>query len=182
MKSKVLLAVVLCLFGFAAVAQQKKPRAAKPKKTSPATIAVVSEINTAGLKGLLSETKQRPLLVNFWATWCDPCRDEFPDLVKIDAEYRPSRIDFVTVSLDEVDVIKTDVPQFLDRMKATMPSYLLNVADPEPAINAVDPQWQGDLPATFLYNVQGELVFKHFGRVDTGELRAAIEKLVSSKP
>jgi hypothetical protein len=84
--------------------------------------------------------------------------------------------------LDEIDVIKTDVPQFLDRMKATMPSYLLNVADPEPAINAVDPKWQGDLPATFLYNVKGEVVYKHFGRVDTTELRAAIEKLISSQP
>jgi thiol-disulfide isomerase/thioredoxin len=182
MKSKVLLAVVISLFGFAAVAQQKKPRAAKPKTNPPATVAIVSAINAAGLKGLLSETKQRPLLVNFWATWCDPCRDEFPDLVKIDADYRPNRIDFVTVSLDEIDVIKTDVPQFLDRMKATMPSYLLNVADPEPAINAVDPKWQGDLPATFLYNVRGEVVYKHFGRVDTTELRAAIEKLISSQP
>jgi len=182
MKSKVLLAVVLSLFGFAAVAQQRKPRAAQPRKTAPATVAVVSEINTAGLKGLITETKQRPLLVNFWATWCDPCRDEFPDLVRIDAEYRPNRMDFVTVSLDEVDKIKTDVPQFLDRMKATMPSYLLNVVDPEPAINAVDPQWQGDLPATFLFNVKGELVYKHFGRVDTTQLRAAIEKLVSDKP
>ena len=146
-----------------------------------ATTAVVAEINTDSLKTLLSETKQRPLLVNFWATWCDPCRDEFPDLVKIDAEYRPKALDFVTVSLDDVDKIKTDVPQFLDRMKATMPSYLLNVSDPEPAINAVDPRWQGDLPATFLYNVKGEVVYKHFGRVDPTELRAAIEKLVSSK-
>ena len=183
MKSKVILAVVLSLFGFAAVAQQRKPRAAKPVKKTPArTIAVVSEINTAGLKGLISEANQRPLLVNFWATWCDPCRDEFPELVKIDAEYRPKALDFVTVSLDEVEKIRTDVPQFLDRMKATMPSYLLNVADPEPAINAVDPQWQGDLPATFLYNSKREVVYKHFGRVDATELRAAIEKLVSSKP
>jgi len=184
MKSKLVLAIVLSLFAFAAVAQQKsKPRAAKPVKKTPAkTIAVVSEINTQGLKGLLGQAKERPLLLNFWATWCDPCRDEFPDLVKIDAEYRPKALDFVTVSLDEVDKIKTDVPQFLDQMKATMPSYLLNVADPEPAINAVDPQWQGDLPATFLYNAKGEVVYKHFGRVDATDLRAAIEKLVSSKP
>ena len=102
MKSKVLLAVVLSLFAFAAVAQQRKPRAANPKKAAPATVAIVSEINMARLKGLLTETKQRPLLVNFWATWCDPCRDEFPDLVKIDGEYRPNRMDFVTVYISPI--------------------------------------------------------------------------------
>jgi len=65
-------------------------------------------------------------------------------------------------------------------MKANMPTYLLDVKDPEPAINAVDPKWQGDLPATFLYNEKGQVVFKHFGRVDSAELRQAIAKLVKS--
>jgi hypothetical protein len=59
-----------------------------------------------------------------------------------------------------------------------MPAYLLNVSDPEPAINAVDTNWRGDLPATYLYNEKGEIVFKHIGRVKAEELRAAIEKLV----
>ena len=66
-------------------------------------------------------------------------------------------------------------------MRARMPVYLLNVADPEPAINAVDREWGGALPATFLYNTKGEIVYKHFGRVNATELRAAIEKLVGSK-
>ena len=63
-------------------------------------------------------------------------------------------------------------------MNAKMPSYLLDAKDPEPAINAVDPNWGGSLPATVLYNEKGEIVFKHFGRVDTAELRSAIEKAV----
>src|ERR1700752_2003253 len=142
MKSRIVLAVVLCLFGFAGGAPEKKPRAAKSaKQQAIKTIARVDEIDTAGLKGLVSQTKQRPLLVNFWATWCDPCRDEFPDLVKINGDYGPQGLDFVTVSLDDVEKIKTEVPQFLDQMKATMPAYLLNVSDPEPAINAMDPRW-----------------------------------------
>ena len=82
---------------------------------------------------------------------------------------------------DDVTDIKTSVPQFLDSMKATMPAYLLNASDPEPAINLVDARWQGDLPATFLYNEKGEVVYKHSGRVNTAELRAAIEKVVSRR-
>jgi thiol-disulfide isomerase/thioredoxin len=118
------------------------------------------------------------LLVNFWATFCDPCRDEFPDLVKIDKDYRPHALDFVTVSLDDMADIKTGVPEFLGSMKATMPAYLLNASDPEPAINIVDPRWRGDLPATYLYNEKGEIVYKHIGRVNPVELREAIEKAV----
>ena len=54
-----------------------------------------------------------------------------------------------------------------------MPAYLLNVSDPEPAINFIDRRWQGDLPATYLYNEKGEVVYKHIGRVNTAELREA---------
>jgi thiol-disulfide isomerase/thioredoxin len=57
-------------------------------------------IDNEALKHLITEQRERPLLINFWATWCDPCRDEFPDLVKIDSEYRPQSLEFVTVSLD----------------------------------------------------------------------------------
>jgi thiol-disulfide isomerase/thioredoxin len=162
------------LLGFAVPAQRKYGRAAKSQKPLP----VVSAIDTEALKGLITQQRERPLLVNFWATFCDPCRDEFPDLVKIDKDYRPNSLEFVTVSLDDIDQIKTDVPKFLDSMKATMPAYLLNVMDPEPAINFVDKRWQGDLPATFLYNEKGEVVYKHIGRVNTAELREAIEKVV----
>src|SRR5258705_1636168 len=172
----------LLLISLAAVAKTKRSGPARPTKTKPAfTKPVVAAINSDGLKGLLTEAKERPLLVNFWATWCDPCRDEFPDLVKIDQEYRPHSLDFVTVSLDDLSEIKTEVPKFLDLMKARMPAYLLNATDPEPAINAVDPKWQGDLPATFLYNVKGEVVYRHFDRVDPIELRAAIDNLLGKK-
>jgi hypothetical protein len=98
--------------------------------------------------------------------------------VKIDAKYRPRSMDFITVSLDDFSDINTSVPKFLGSMKANMPAYLLNVSDPEPAIDLVDKDWSGSLPATFLYNAKGEVVYKHFGRVDPNELRAAIDKLV----
>jgi thiol-disulfide isomerase/thioredoxin len=176
-RALVLVSLCIMLMSFATPAQKKNGGAAKP--TAP--LPVVSPINTEALKGLLTEGRQRPLLVNFWATWCDPCREEFPDLVKIDADYQSQSFDFVTVSLDDFKDIKTSVPAFLVAMKAKMPAYLLNVSDPEPAINAVDPHWQGNLPATFLFNSKGEVVYRHFGRVDATELRAEIDKLVGGK-
>ena len=142
----------------------------------------IREIDLDGLKKLLLRDPKdtRPLLVNFWATWCDGCREEFPDLVKIDNDYRAKGLNFLSITLDEVSD-KSRAADFLKEMKATMPVVLLNVNDPEPAIHAVDEKWDGALPATFLYDREGKLVFKYFGKIKPAELRAAIDKEVGSK-
>ena len=166
-----------------------KVRSIRTKQASQdsqsAKTLLVRQIDAAGLRELLpkasaQETKNaRPLLVNFWATWCEPCRDEFPDLVQIDADFRQRGLQFITVSLDDLSGINTTVPQFLQQMRATqIPAYLLNTLEPEAAITAVDPTWAGGLPATFLFDAQGQLVFKHMGRVKPAELRAAINKII----
>jgi len=138
----------------------------------------VREINLDGLKKILQRdgNDKRPLLLNFWATWCDPCREEFPDLVKLDGDYKDKGLNFIAISLDDITDIKSEVPKFLNQMKATMPVVLLNVNDPEPAIKVVDATWDGQLPATFLYDHDGKVVFKHFGKIKPDELRAAIDK------
>ena len=142
----------------------------------------VKEIDFEGLKQLLSRKtpKPRPLLVNFWATWCDPCRDEFPDLVKLDQTYRERGLEFAEISLDDKSELHTAIPTFLREMHATMPTYRLSADDPEPSIKLVDDQWSGALPATILYDTNGKIVYKHFGRISVAELRDAIDKVLSS--
>src|SRR5438105_3753794 len=171
----VCLTATVCLLGFAAPAQSNGAGAAGPPE--------IHEINLDGLKKLLQRDPKdtRPLLINFWATWCDPCREEFPDLVRVDSDYRSKGLNFVAVSLDDISDIKTAVPKFLNEMKATMPVVLLNVNDPEPAIKAVDAAWDGQLPATFLYDKEGKVIFRHFGKIKPDELRAALDKARLSK-
>ncbi|HSS19636.1 MAG TPA: redoxin domain-containing protein [Pyrinomonadaceae bacterium] len=175
----VLVLLMGSLFSSPVLAQRKTAHTRrKPATTAPAKARA---INVEELKALLKRDRNRPLLVNWWATWCNPCREEFPELVKIDGDYRAKGLDFIAISLDDLADLKTAVPQFIREMKATMPIYLLNVQDPDPVINYVDGKWGGDLPATFLYNNNGEVVYKHFGRINTPELRAAIEKLLGNK-
>ena len=169
------LVAVCTVAGFSSPGQSKGAGVSAPDD--------VRQIDLEGLKKLLHRDAKdtRPLLVNFWATWCDPCRDEFPDLVKVDEDYRGKGLNFVAVSLDDVTDIKSAVPKFLKEMKATMRVVLLNVNDPEPAIKLIDATWDGQLPATFLYDKEGKVVFRHFGRIKPDELRAALDKEVGSK-
>jgi thiol-disulfide isomerase/thioredoxin len=143
----------------------------------------VTEADAARIKEMLKRDPKdaRPLLINFWATWCEPCREEFPDLVRINGDYFSRGLEFITISLDDVAEIKTSVPQFLQEMHAPMRAYLLNPSDPDALVAAVDPTWGGALPATFLFDAQGQIAFKHMGRVKVEELRAALEKVLSRK-
>lgn len=162
--------------------QRRKPARQAVRRKATA-LPVVTEIDGDGLKNLLQRGEAataRPLLINFWATWCVPCRKEFPDLVKIDREYRGRGLEFVVISADDVAELKTDVPKFLHRMRAgEMPAYLLNATDTEAAMAQIDPTWGGELPATFLFDRQGKLVFKHTGIINAAELREEIEKVVA---
>lgn len=158
-----------------------KPAASKPAAERP----LVRELDEGGLKALLDENRQagRRLLVNFWATWCTPCREEFPDLVRIQEEFG-ARADFrfVTVSLDDPTELAKAVPEFLAETGAAgMPAYLLNAKDQEVAIRLIDQGWFGDLPATFLFSPDGTLLFRHTGRVKPDELRKAINDSTRQK-
>lgn len=163
---------------------EQKPAApaAGAQKSSSASRPKVSEVKEDGLKSLLraGEARERPLLVNFWATWCGPCREEFPDLVKLRGQYAADKLDFALVSLDDISDIETAVPDFLVESGASaLPAYLLHAVDDGAAINLVDPTWGGELPATFLYDRSGQVVFEHKGRIKPAELQAAIDKTLA---
>ena len=138
----------------------------------------VTQIDIEGLKKLL-KPNGKPLLINFWATWCDPCREEFPDLVKISTAYR-GKIDFITISLDDLADIDKDVPKFLSEMKAEMPAYLLKTTDEDAAMKAVTSEWAGNLPMTIMFTPKGETAFIRKGKIRPEAVNAEIDKLISS--
>lgn len=146
-------------------------------KSLPDAVIKVVLIDEQGLREIL-KPQRKPLLVNFWATWCDACREEFPDLVKISNDYA-GKIDVVTVSLDDPIEINRDVLKFLTEMNAKMPAYLLKTADENLAINIVSPKWQGGLPFTILFSSDGEEVYSRMGRFNAATLRQQIENLLT---
>lgn len=146
-------------------------------------IPVVTKVDGAQLKGVMTP-KGRPLLVNFWATFCDPCRDEFPDLVRIAADYK-DRIDVITVSLDDVAEIDRDVPKFLSSMGAEMPAYLLSTPDEDGLISSVSKEWGGGLPFTVIYDATGKMTYQKLGKFRPAVVREALDRMLgvnSAKP
>jgi thiol-disulfide isomerase/thioredoxin len=170
---------IILLFIADSYAQTKKvePKIPAPKNQPALNLPKVTQIDAEALKNLL-KPDGKPLLINFWATWCVPCREEFPDLVKIGADYK-DRIDLITVSLDDLAEIKGDVPKFLAEMKLDAPAYLLKTPDEGAAIAAVSKDWQGGLPFTIFIDEKGETVYIKQGKFKTEFLRAEIERILS---
>jgi len=164
------------LFSVSVAAQAKRP--VRPKTAATPSVKV-TQVDDVSIKKILVPNG-KPLLINFWATWCDPCREEFPELVILDKEYK-GKIDFITISLDDVEDINTTVPKFLASMKAEMPAYLLKTTNENAVIESISKDWRGGMPFTALFNSKGELSYFREGKVVMPAIRAEINKLTESQ-
>ena len=123
------------------------------QETSPSVVPV----DAAGYRKLLAGNEDGPVLVNFWATWCVPCVQEFPDLLKIRRTYGPRGLRVVFISIDREADAGTVVSRFLSSHHVDFPTYIKKKGDDEGFINAVDSTWSGALPATLIYDRHGSL-------------------------
>jgi len=142
---------------------------------SPA--AGLAPLNEAVYSKMVAANKGKVVLVNFWATYCVPCRAEMPALVKMYERLKGRGFVLVTVSADEPED-ESKAQMFLDQNKAPAPRYLRKTANEDAFLNAVDPKWSGALPATFLYDRGGKKVKTLIGESDLKALEAAIIKLL----
>src|SRR4051812_8186836 len=117
---------------------------------------LAGEIDASGLAAAVAKEKGRVVLVNFWATWCVPCRQEFPDLVKLDKAYRSRGLAVIGVSTD----LAKDLPaveKFLAAAKPEFANYRkTSGGDDQVFIEAVDQKWGGELPFSVVYGTDGK--------------------------
>ena len=139
--------------------------------------AELKPLDEAGYARVVAASKGKVVLVNFWATYCSPCRKEMPQLVALEARLRARGFQFVTISADEPEQ-SAEALQFLQGVKAPAPLYVKRANDDDKFINAIEPKWSGALPATFLYDRQGRKVRSFFGELDMQALTTAVEKLL----
>ena len=130
----------------------KKSDAATEKSPAP-DVSVVSLVNGSTLK--LSELKGKVVLLNFWATWCPPCREEIPSMIKLNRLMTGKPFQMVAVSIDEGG--KPAVESFFKETGFSLPTYL-----DENGASAKSYGITG-VPESFIIDKQGVLVKKIIG-------------------
>ena len=146
--------------------------------THKPSMVAVSPATALTVKKAINAEMGHVVVVNFWATWCDPCVAEFPDLVKLDQAYRAKGVMVIAVSADMRKDVDRKVRPFLTKQHATFPQFLEVSKDPEDFINAFDVNWQGDLPRTFIYDRAGNLAKVLSGPHTAKEFAAAVYPLL----
>ena len=135
---------------------------------SPVEPLVMHDLS--GTPWSMDELRGQVVLVNFWATWCGPCRIEIPDLVKIQDRYG-DHVQVIGVSLDEggPDVVRS----FADELQMNYPVVM---ATPE-----ILTQFPGvfALPTTFVVDPDGAIAQKHVGLVSPGVMEQEARVLAS---
>jgi thiol-disulfide isomerase/thioredoxin len=154
------------------------PSAASAARSSqaakPAAPRELSQIDLAGYNKLLADHKGKPLLVTFWATWCEPCRDEFPIINQIARDYASKGLVVLGVDMDDDSAVNL-IQHFLDRNKPIFPSVRKKMGHEDAFVNGVDPQWHDEMPANFFYAADGRLL----GFMIGGHTRPDFDKIIN---
>jgi thiol-disulfide isomerase/thioredoxin len=134
-------------------------------------------IDAHGYQKLLAQYRGKPVLMTFWATWCEPCRDEYPMLNELAKQYAPKGLKVVGVNFDQDgDLIL--MRRFIARYKPIFPNYRKTGGESE-FQQAVLPEWKGALPASFLYAKDGRQVSHLVGAGTRETYEAAIQSLLA---
>ena len=137
---------------------------------------LVDSIDQEKLEKLISDRDGKYLLVNIWATWCIPCREEFPDLVKLSNNYK-SKLDIIAISVDYKDEVNKKVIPFLSQMKVNFPTYISDFNKDEELIMYFSADWNGALPGTFIYDREGIQILKLEGKQSYESFSSIIKKI-----
>ena len=117
----------------------------------------IKSITNIELDEIISNRNDKLLLVNAWASWCIPCREEFPDLVELSKIYK-NELDVIAISVDYEEDIKAKVLPFLNKNKVEFPVYLSGFKKDEELINYFSKEWNGALPGTAIYDKSGKQI------------------------
>jgi thiol-disulfide isomerase/thioredoxin len=169
-----ILSISLILLVACQIESNQSDSSQDPETGLPASVEV-SLLDEVQLSELIGQRDNHVLLINVWATWCLPCREEFPDLVKLAEKYKNRNVDMVAISADYPDEIETKIIPFLQSQQVNFPVYVQNFDKQEDFINFLNLEWSGALPASFVYNAQGEQKMFLLGKQSYDKFVAALE-------
>jgi peroxiredoxin len=125
-----------------------------------------------GTQQPLAQWRGRPLVVNFWATWCPPCVEEMPDLQKARDEFRGRGVEVIGIGIDSAPKIAA----FRERYRLTLP--LLVAGSGGSDLYRALGNSGGVLPYTVLVDAEGRIRARHVGQVKPDQLRRWLEQML----
>jgi thiol-disulfide isomerase/thioredoxin len=130
--------------------------------------------DAAGQKVRLRDLRGKPVVLNFWATWCGPCNAEMPMLVDMEQQYA-GRVVFIAASLDDA---KTNgkIPAFLESYKVRFPVWYGATADDLDQLKL-----GGAVPATVFLDAEGRIVSRILGQARPEEVKERLDWLTGDK-
>jgi len=154
--------------------------AVSPALTAPASAGALppTPVSAAEVLAAARAPGARAVVVNIWATWCVPCREEMPDLLRLRRTYADRGLRLILVSGD----FASDADQaaaFLRELGVDFPTYRKEGDDMQ-FINALDPRWSGALPASFIYDGRGHLQESIYGKSSYEKLETSIKPLIAN--
>lgn len=129
--------------------------------------------NMLGGDSNLSDWEGKPRLINFWATWCAPCRREIPLLKTLQDAQQPDGLQVIGIAFDEMDAVK----QYAVEADFNYP-ILVGEEDAVAAAEAFDIELMA-LPFTLVVSGSGELINAHIGEIEADEADAIIDVMRS---
>lgn len=138
----------------------------------------VEPLSAAEFRQLLTHHQGKVVLVNLWATWCAPCLKELPELAKLQAQYRDQGLVVIAVSLDEPDLLDTQVKRLARERAAGLATYLQTEADSDKFVSVVDQAWAEIMPTNYLLDRQGKLHAKLTGGKSYAEFETVLKPLL----
>ena len=153
---------------------------ATPADSVSTGTAALVPTDAAHVLARVRDGRARVTVVNVWATWCAPCREEFPALLAAAAAHRDDGVRLLLLSTDFEEQIN-DVRKFLAAHGVRDTAYLKHEGD-LPFIDAMNPGWSGTIPATFIYDSTGRRIAFWEGRADSARFEAAIQQALGRIP
>ena len=139
--------------------------------------SLLTPVDEASFQKQIVANKGKVVLYDFWATWCEPCRAELPQLIGLRAKLKARGFELVTISADEPEQAAA-AEKVLRKSGAPLPAFRKQALNDDRFINAIDPKWSGALPALFLYDRSGRKVTSFIGETEISVIEAAIQKLL----
>jgi len=144
-----------------------EPIAALPIVDGP---ALLEKIRRSGHKGVV---------VNAWASWCDPCREELPMLARVAPKFAAQGVPIWLVSVDDPEGYAA-AKGVLESLHVELPAFA--AAPPLQAFKlAMNPKWPGMIPVSFLFDGTGKLRYFWAGEVYEKELVPVVEGFIAGK-